>query len=293
MKKALVIGGSGFLGSHVADYLQSDGFEVSIFDSIESIWLRDGQKMIVGSVTDMDKLVSAMTADTVVYNFAAIADIDAAKTDPLKTMSVNVIGALTILEAMRRVGAKKFVGASTMYVYGTSGSFYRISKNTFEEIVEEYHQSFGLEYHLLRYGSLYGPRSQHWNSIKRYCDDVTQKGHIRYWGSGEEVREFIHAEDAARLSVEVLEHPEFVNKAVNITGSQSIKINDLFDLVFEIAGKEFSVEFDNCNAISGHYRRSPYQQKTPRPVLRLTSPVSVDLGFGIMQELERSRDEGQ
>lgn len=291
MKTALVIGGSGFLGSHVADCLQSNGFNVTIFDSIKSPWLRDGQKMVIGDVTDVEALIAVMTANTVVYNFAAVADITLAKTDPLQTISVNVLGAAAVLEAMRRVGANTFVGASTMYVYGTAGSFYRISKNAFEEIVEEYHQLFGIQYYLLRYGSLYGPRSQRWNSIKRYCDDVTRKGLIKYWGTGEEVREFIHAEDAARLSVEVLKHSEFANRAVNITGAQPIKISDLFKLVFEIAGKECFVEFGSDHTISGHYSLSPYQQKVPKPVLRFTSPVSIDLGYGIMRELERSQDE--
>ena len=75
MDKVLVIGGSGFLGSHVADKLSDSGFKVSIFDISPSKWIRDDQEFIEGSILDKDSLSDAITGKKYVYHFAGIADI--------------------------------------------------------------------------------------------------------------------------------------------------------------------------------------------------------------------------
>ena len=198
-EKVLVIGGSGFMGSHTSDELSRRGYEVSILDRLESPWLKNNQEMITSDVQDMDTLCSAMKNATYVYHFAGIADIGEAKANPDKTIASVVIGVAKVVEAAIKCSVEQIIYASTMYVYSKYGSFYRASKQAGEIIIEAYCEEYDLDYTFLRYGSLYGPRSQEWNGIKRFVSQIIREGQLDYMGDGKEIREYIHVLDAAKL----------------------------------------------------------------------------------------------
>ena len=92
MKKVVVVGGSGFIGSHVADHLSDAGFQVTIYDKTESQCLKVGQKIVIGDVEDGEKLNNVISGADVVYNFAALADLNEALEQPIKTANINKIG---------------------------------------------------------------------------------------------------------------------------------------------------------------------------------------------------------
>ena len=92
MKKAVVVGGSGFIGSHVADCLTDEGYKVTIYDKTESQWLREEQEMVIGNVEDREKVNQTVAGSEVVYNFAALADLNQALKQPLKTVNINILG---------------------------------------------------------------------------------------------------------------------------------------------------------------------------------------------------------
>ena len=98
-KKVIVFGGSGFLGSHVADALSEKGFEVTLFDLVKSPWAKTTQKMIVGDIRDFDQVNEAIKGNKILYNFAGLADLDDAATRPIETISTNIIGTVNLLEA--------------------------------------------------------------------------------------------------------------------------------------------------------------------------------------------------
>src|SRR5262245_733515 len=91
-KKVLVCGGSGFLGSHVADALSDAGHAVRIFDAVRSPHLRPGQEIVIGDLMDQAAVTRAAAGCACVYNFAGIADIDDASNRPVDTASMNVVG---------------------------------------------------------------------------------------------------------------------------------------------------------------------------------------------------------
>jgi len=157
MDKVVVIGGSGFMGSHTADELTSRGYDVTIFDLTKSPWLQDDQKMIVGDMLDLNSLSHVLKDVKYLYHFGGIADIGKAKNKPLETINQNVIGAAIAMEAAYKAGVERLIYASTMYVYSPYGSFYRASKQSAETIIEAYSEECNLDYTFLRYGSLYGP----------------------------------------------------------------------------------------------------------------------------------------
>jgi UDP-glucose 4-epimerase len=203
--KAIVFGGSGFLGSHVADALTGAGYETTVFDIAASPYLQKSQQMITGNILDKKAVEKAVAGCDVVYNFAGMADIQEAHDKPLETIESNVLGNTMVLEACRINKVKRFVFASTIYVYSNAGSFYRSSKQACELIIENYHEVFGLPYTILRYGSLYGPRAGETNWIYSALKQAVTDGKISRPGDGEEIREYIHVEDAARCSLMVLD----------------------------------------------------------------------------------------
>jgi len=285
MDKVVIIGGSGFMGSHTADILSDSNYEVVIYDEIESPWIRDDQKMVLGDILDRNHLRETIKGSRYIYHFAGVADIDDADNNPYQSLNINIMGTATTLEAIvREKNVERFIFASSMYVNSPYGSFYRASKQASEIIIEVYAEKFGIDYTLLRYGSLYGPRSQTWNTLYRYIDQVLREKKLTFWGTGNEKREYIHVRDAAKLSVEVL-NSEYKNQAITITGNQILTSNELIEMIFEISGIEKNVDYSNRNVISGHYQLTPYRY-TPRKAKKLISNEFTDIGQGIIDLIE-------
>lgn len=276
---AVVFGASGFLGSHVADALSEAGYRVRLFDRAPSPYQRPDQEMIVGDIMDLSQAIEAAKGAAVVYNFAAIADIDEAHDKPLATATINVLGNMHVLEAARFVGARRFIFASSVYVYSESGSFYRASKQAAERFTETYHERYGLEYTILRYGSLYGRRADLRNGIYRMLHEAIQKHTITYHGTGNAMREYIHVEDAARMSVQVLA-PEFANRHLILTGQEKLRIRDVMTMISEIMPWPVELHFENANAVH-HYEITPYAFQ-PRIGRKLVLNEHVDLGQGLL-----------
>lgn len=281
--RVLVIGGSGFLGSHVSDQLTEDGHKVVIFDRVPSPWISPKQTMLVGDLLNKDKLAEAVTGCEVVYNFAGVADLDEALHQPLETVRLNVLGNVQVLESCRQANVKRYLYASTVYVYSREGGFYRCSKQSAEHYVEEYQRSYGLDYTILRYGSLYGPRSDHRNGLWRIVKDALENEIVSYHGNPEAMREYIHVEDAARASVDALGE-DFHNQHVVLTGQEPMRVSDLLKMLAEILGRPNSVEFIESDYL-GHYVRSPYAYQ-PKLGRKYILPMHVDLGQGLLQLIE-------
>jgi UDP-glucose 4-epimerase len=287
-RRICVVGGSGFLGSHVADALSEAGNQVHIYDCAPSRWLRADQTLQVGDVRDLTALAAACTDAEVVYNFAALADLNAALARPLESVEINVLGAVNVLEACRRNRVRRLVHASTVYVHSREGGFYRCSKQAAEHFVEEYQRAFGLEYTILRYGSLYGPRAGESNGLYRIVRDALQRGSISYAGNPESIREYIHVEDAARASVVAL-GSEFSNASVVLTGHEPMRVLDLLKMLAEIMGLSGEVDFRD-ESYAGHYVRTPYSWQ-PKLGRKYSPPLHVDLGQGLLQLIEEASHE--
>lgn len=281
--KITVFGGSGFLGSHVCDKLSDAAHHVTIFDRITSPWLRRDQEMIVGDILDESAVFDAVKGADIVFNFAGIADIGEANQNPPDTVKYNILGNVIILEACLKAKIKRYVFSSSVYVYSDTGGFYRCSKQACEIFIENYNRTHDLEYTILRYGSLYGPRADERNAIYRFTKQALQLRKISYYGNPEAMREYIHVEDAARISVEILK-PEFANEHIVLTGHQAMTIDNLFKMISEILGESLEFEYENSHD-SGHYIISPYSFN-PRVGKKIAPALHVDLGQGLLRVIE-------
>jgi UDP-glucose 4-epimerase len=279
MAKVIVFGGSGFLGSHVADALTDAGHNVTIYDLVKSTFLKKGQTMIEGDILDKAAVVKACADQQFVYNFAGLADIDEAKLQPELTAKLNIMGNLNILEAAKQNNSKRFIFASTVYVYSEAGSFYRASKQASEKFVELYGEQYGMDFTILRYGSLYGRRADKRNNIYRLIESALNKQEIVYRGSGEELREYVHVQDAAQASVDILDD-KHRNQYFIVTGTQAMRIKDVMLMIAEMLGNKVKLKFDPEDTVF-HYNITPYSYK-PKLGKKFTVNPFVDFGQGIL-----------
>jgi len=269
--KILITGGSGFVGSHLADYLSSKGHKVTIFDLKKSKWLKNNQSFIKGTLFSKN-LEKAVKGKDIIFNFAAISDIDEAMKNPLKTAKTNIIGTLKILELIKKRKFKRFIHASSIYVNSDSGSFYRCSKKSSEEFIEEYSKLYGIEFTIVRYGSIYGERSDIRNGVYKLIHSGIKNNKVSYYGFKQSVRRYIHISDVCKGSEEVMKK-KYKNKHILLTGAKEIKVLNLMKLISKKLNIK-KIEFRN-QKISGHYVRSPFTFKPKMgKFLRIKNPTN-------------------
>ena len=254
--KILLTGGSGFLGSHVADELTKKGHQVTIFDNKKSIWANKKQKIIIGDIRNLKKLNSAVKGKDFIYHFAALADLNEAKSKPLKTVEINILGTVNLLNLAKKNNVKRFVYASTIYVVSENGGFYRSSKKASEDYIEEFQKTFNLDFTILRFGSLYGPRADETNGVKKILRGAIKNNKLIYEGSKNAEREYIHVQDAAKISAEVVKK-KFINKYLTLTGKRKIKVKSLLQYLSKILKVKEKIIYNNKKD-NGHYEKTPY-----------------------------------
>ena len=254
--KITVTGGSGFLGSHVADELSKRGHKVIIFDKKKSKWIRSDQKMFIGNILNPNDLENVIKNTDVVFHFAALADLDVAATRPLETAKVNIVGTINALTVSREHGVKRFIYASSIYANTEEGGFYGSSKKAAEDYIERFHATFGLNYTILRFGSLYGSRSDESNGLNVIINSGLKKKKLIYAGSSKAVRRYIHVEDAVNACIKVIQN-KYENKYLTITGKYSVKVKNLM----KIAQKYLNISSDKIKFLNdkseGHYDIRP------------------------------------
>lgn len=278
MNKIFVTGSSGFLGSHLVDYLENKQNEVISFDQSE--FSVSGKKNVFqGDILNYSSLEKAMEGCKTVFHFAAISDIQESYEDPQKTLEVNIIGTLNILKACIKHKVEKLVFASTIYVYSKYGSIYRISKQACEKLIEEYAKENNLNYMILRFGSLYGTRSNLNNSIHNMVYNALKNNKIARDGDGNEIREYIHVKDAVQICYELFEK-EFKSEYYMVTGKQSLKVMDTINIIQEILQKKINIIFNKNK--THHYEVTPFSYENV-VAKKITPDSYIDLGQGILE----------
>ena len=281
--KITVWGGSGFLGSHVSDALAKQGHKVTIADKNKSPWLVKTQKMVQGDVLDKELVEKSVTGADAVFNFSGIADIHEADIDPSKSAEINILGNINLLDACVKQSVKRYIFASSLYVYSRSGGFYRCSKQACENYIDEFHRQMGLEYTILRFGSLYGPRSDEKNAVYRFIESAMKENKINYWGRPEALRDYLHVYDAAQVCSDILDD-RYKNKNIIISGSQNLKVSDVMEMIIEIIGSNIELSFDE-KADSGHYEKTPYSF-TPKMAKKYVPGSQIDFGQGLLDMIQ-------
>lgn len=245
MMKVLVTGGAGFIGSHICELLISSGIQTIIIDNLS----RGIRRKLPKGVTFYEMDIRSSSLDDVfkiekpthVIHHAAQVNVHSSMSNPMEDASINIIGTLNLLECSVKYGIKKFIYASSSAVYGNSGdvsitedyplspiSNYGISKLTPEAYIKAYHLNQQLDYTILRYSNVYGPRqaeSGEGGVISIFIKNYMNNEPITIFGDGNQTRDFIYVKDVARANLHSLYKGN--NKTINISSNKKTSINSL------------------------------------------------------------------
>lgn len=254
--KILVIGGNGFIGQKVSKTLSENGHKVTIFDKKKSKIVLKKIRYSIGDVRNIKLLKKIIKDQDIVFNFAALSDIDIAKSRPSETIIMNILAVSNILKICVSQKIKRFIQASSIYSLSEEGGFYARSKRAAEDYIVEFKKSYNINYTILRFGSLYGLGADKNNGINKILLYAKKNKKIVYRGSKKATRRYINVDDAAKLCLKILSK-NYENKIINITGKKIIKIRDIINFVsrkFLIKKKDILYKNEKN---TGHYIKQP------------------------------------
>jgi len=282
-----VTGGSGFLGSHVADELTKNGHNVIIFDKKKSKWLKKNQKMVLGNINNLKKIIPYIKKSDYVFHFAGLADLNESLNKPVETAVNNILATINLLKICQENKIKRFIYASSIYVLSEQGGFYRVSKKAAEEYIEEFSKRLNLNFTILRYGSIYGERSNKENGVRRIIANALTSKNVVYEGSSNSERRYINVKDAAKITAQILKE-KYKNKYLNVFGIKKIKVKNFLKRVKEILNVKSKIKFKN-KKIVGHYISDPSTFRIKKGI-NITSTSYKDFDKDIKQIIKEIKN---
>jgi UDP-glucose 4-epimerase len=255
--RILVTGGAGFIGSHVVDGFLEAGHEVGVIDDLSTgneANLNPAAKFFDCDIRDpgLDKVFADFKPD-VVDHHAAQSNVPASVADPAHDASINVLGSLNLIKLAQKHGAKKFIYISSGgAMYGepepsilpvSEGapvrplSPYGASKQAVEAWLGVFQRTFGLDYTVLRYANIFGPRQgvrEEGAVVAVFATRMARHEPVTIDGTGQQTRDFVYVGDCVTANVAALERGS--GCSLNIGTGRETSIREIFDLLAEAAG---------------------------------------------------------
>ena len=276
-KKILILGSSGFLGSHLVKFLLKNN-EVVQFDMNPPPKKIANSEFIKGSILDKTLVTSAMKDVDIVYHFAAMTDIDIVNKNPAEAIEVNIAGTSNVLEACVQEKIERFIFSSSVYVYSEFGGVYKSTKQACELLIEDYNKMHDLGYTILQLGSVYGPGAKQINLISRLINEALSLKEIHHYGTGEEVRQYIYVKDVVQAAATSIDN-NYKNKKIILLGNERITISELMDKIIFYTDSNIQKVFHN-DQYGIHYKLSPFHTNPDGAVnLKIETPVLLNSGL--------------
>lgn len=268
-----VIGGSGFIGSHVVDKLIENGHEVTVFDIKKPY--QEAVNHIHIDITDLSNTTVSLTGDyDTVYLLAAVADVNDVYRNPVEATKVNVVGVANVLEAARRNNIGRVILASTVWVYGLAAEtdvaetssfhveradhLYGAQKLAAELTCYSYQRMYGQNFTILRYGIPYGPRARGGTVLAIFVKKAFEGNPLTIFGDGLQYRNFIYVEDLAEGNVAALKDVA-VNQTYNLEGARPVSVKEVAETVQRLVGN-VKIEYQEARAADFNGRNVSYQK---------------------------------
>jgi len=259
--RALVLGGNGFIGSHVVEALLAKGVAVRIMDIAPRrpcLDWPDDVEFVMGSLADSNLLADVLQDVDIVYHLVSTTVPSTSNLDPVADVQSNLIATVSLLEVMRRVGTRRIVFLSSGgTVYGNPQSdpvpeehplnpvcSYGVVKVAIENYLTMYESLYGFEALILRVSNPYGPRQGNTGIqgvIATFLGSVRAGKPLKIWGDGSVVRDFIHVRDLAELCA--LSAASTVSGTFNVGSGRGSSIMDVVDAIREATGAAPEIEF--------------------------------------------------
>ena len=296
--RAVVTGGAGFIGSHVAEALLARGDDVTVVDDLSNGKrenVPDGARLVVADIRDgglgpvFDK-----ARPEVVFHLAAQVDVRVSVERPAHDASVNVIGTVAVLEAARAVGAQVVFSSTGGAIYGECDgpapesaerrplAPYGVSKLAGEEYLAAYNRLYGTSHISLRYGNVYGPRQDpHGEAgvVAIFLGALARNQAPRIFGDGLQTRDYVYAGDVARASLAAAGHAAGV---FNVGTGNETSVVELYELCRSVSGS--SLEAVEAPARLGELQRSVLDVSLAKRELGWSAEVPIEEGLRLTWE---------
>lgn len=267
--KALITGGAGFIGSHLAEALCRRGVRTVVLDDLSSGTRRNLPsdalclEFIEGSVTDPEAVRRAVAGCDQVFHLAALVSVPQSVAQPLESHRRNVLGTLEVLTAARAAGVRRVVVASSSAVYGDGPeprkredlpprllSPYALQKYAAEQYARLFYALYGLETVALRFFNVFGPRqaadSPYSGVIARFCEAFLCGMPPRIFGDGRQSRDFVYVTDvvAALLAAAEVPAARAAGRVFNVGTGQSRTLIELVAALQKLTGRALQPRFE-------------------------------------------------
>jgi UDP-glucose 4-epimerase len=303
LKKCIIFGGNGFIGSHLAESLVQRGYCVKVFDTFQSgtgnlSGIINEVEIIEGNFLDGNDVSEAVEGIDFVFHYVSTTNPATSVDDPVFDIESNLAGSVRLLQAAVRADVKKVIFPSSGgTIYGkTQGkplressplnpvNPYAISKLGIERYLDYFHQSFGLEYLILRYSNPYGERQNPYAKqgvIPIFLNKIKKNEKPVIYGDGSAIRDYIYIKDAIDATISVFES-KTNERVFNIGSGQGTSLNQLIDIMSEVTGKECIPDYMKDTGV--------YLSKFVLDISRIKQETgwepSVDLDEGIKRTWE-------
>lgn len=264
----LIIGGCGFIGSHIAERLVMEGNSVRIFDDLSSgketniFPIRNKLEFIKSDIRNVSEITSAMAGVDYVFHQAALVSVFDSVKRPKDNHDINIAGTLNILIAARDAGVKRLVFAGSAAAYGNNPvlpkkedmkpepeSPYGLAKVTSEQYLALFSKLYGMETVSLRYFNVYGPRqnpdSLYSGVISRFVEAVLKGISPTVYGDGKQTRDFVFIDDVVQANLLAM-HASGIGRGeiFNIGSGNQTSLLDLLEILKDVTGSTFDIKFD-------------------------------------------------
>jgi UDP-glucose 4-epimerase len=269
--RALITGGAGFIGSHLADRLLERGDQVVLLDdlstgrlaNIEHLDGRSDAEFVLGSILNADLVDHVVSRVDTVFHLAAAVGVNLIVEKPLESMITNIRGTETVVEKAHKY-SKRILVMSTSEIYGknTSDSLsedddrilgsplksrwsYSEAKAIDEILAYTYWREKGLETVIIRLFNTVGPRQtgSYGMVVPRFVGQALRNQPVTIFGDGSQTRCFCHVSDVVGALVSLSEHPDAFGKVFNLGGAEEISIGDLAERIIELVGSQSELEY--------------------------------------------------
>jgi UDP-glucose 4-epimerase len=277
MKKAIVTGGAGFIGSHVVDRLLADGYHVKVIDNLststdEYIKLHEGEtgfEFVNMDILDLEGLKREFSGFDVVFHFAANADIRGGLTDTHRDLEQNTIGTYNVLEAMRLNSINEILFASSAAVYGEpevfptpediqliQTSFYGASKLGGEALIQAFCEGFGFRGWIFRFVSVVGERHPHGVTFDFFHKLKKDPHNLEIIGDGKQRKSYMYIGDCIDGIMLAYEKAEGKVNIFNLGWEEYINVKMVADIITDELGLA-DVEYEYTGGSRGWVGDSP------------------------------------
>ncbi len=305
MKRALVTGGAGFIGSHLVEGLLARGYQVRVLDNFatgrrENIApIITEIELLEGDVCNLTTVRNAVRQVDVVFHEAALPSVERSVKNPLESNEINIAGTLNVLVAARDAGVRRVVYAASSAAYGDTPTLpkvetmlpdplspYAVSKLAGEQYLKIFTQLYGLSTIALRYFNIFGPRqdpaTQYAGVIAKFATCALEGKPYPVFGDGEQSRDFTYVENVIQANLLAAEGSFEGSPLVNIAYGQRATLNEIITLMNELTQQNLPTRYGAPRA--GDVRHSLADITRAKQVLGYNP--TVDLREGLRRTLE-------